>query len=783
MRKYVMLALNGIKKKKGDTVALLILIGFATIMMYIGISVFSNVVNVLDQVNERNHGADVMISTPLDDKDMEGNILSLSEVKEVETSESLYAYSGKYWREGDKKEEMSFMVERMDKRYAFFTPEIINKGDVAKDNSIILPYFLHVGKGYETGDLVKIKVNQTTYECEVYGFMEDVLFAQPTNISIFHVQVAPEMYEKMGEQMSVFHTFRVRTTPDANTEDVEGKISAVLEKKSPEYKQYYNLQVNYGTMRFGDTLTANIIMAILVAFAVIILVVAIVIVCFSIQNSIEQNMTNTGIMEAAGFTTGQLMFATVMESILVALVGIAAALTISPFLSEAIGGIIASSIGVRWQLGFDGRSALITGTVIFVFIVLATYLEARGYKKISILDALRGGVKTHNFRKNHLPLEKTFLPLNVALGVKGILNQKKKSVAICLIIMVLAVACSSGFFLQQNFVESQDNMLQLVGLERTSAQIQVPDDMDIHEVGEKIGEIQGVKDVNYFTSNTMKLAKGSAEESYTVDYWEDTDKIQTRTIVEGRYPLYDNEIAISRLVCEKLDASVGDVIRVTSGNTTDEYLVVGMTQHIEYLGKKAVMTFDGVRRVNSSVKPNVLMLYTREDMKFGTLEKEIHKLYPKLEVINSKQIIQSTCDPISQSMAMLCLVFNICTVLIIMIILFLMIRMKLTQEKVKMGVKKAMGFTTGQLMLGVIMNYVPTALVGSVFGVIVSYFTFDSLTSMCLAFCGVRGCDMEKGFSYMALTVLLITVTSLVASVLMSVRIRRVEPCRMIRES
>ncbi len=783
MRKYVMLALNGIKKKKGDTVALLILIGFATIMMYIGISVFSNVVNVLDQVNERNHGADVMISTPLDDKDMEGNILSLSEVKEVETSESLYAYSGKYWREGDKKEEMSFMVERMDKRYAFFTPEIINKGDVAKDNSIILPYFLHVGKGYETGDLVKIQVNQTTYECEVYGFMEDVLFAQPTNISIFHVQVAPKMYEKMGEQMSVFHTFRVRTTPDANTEDVEGKISAVLEKKSPEYKQYYNLQVNYGTMRFGDTLTANIIMAILVAFAVIILVVAIVIVCFSIQNSIEQNMTNTGIMEAAGFTTGQLMFATVMESILVALVGIAAALTISPFLSEAIGGIIASSIGVRWQLGFDGRSALITGTVIFVFIVLATYLEARGYKKISILDALRGGVKTHNFRKNHLPLEKTFLPLNVALGVKGILNQKKKSVAICLIIMVLAVACSSGFFLQQNFVESQDNMLQLVGLERTSAQIQVPDDMDIHEVGEKIGEIQGVKDVNYFTSNTMKLAKGSAEESYTVDYWEDTDKIQTRTIVEGRYPLYDNEIAISRLVCEKLDARVGDVIRVTSGDTTDEYLVVGMTQHIEYLGKKAVMTFDGVRRVNSSVKPNVLMLYTREDMKFGTLEKEIHKLYPKLEVINSKQIIQSTCDPISQSMAMLCLVFNICTVLIIMIILFLMIRMKLTQEKVKMGVKKAMGFTTGQLMLGVIMNYVPTALVGSVFGVIVSYFTFDSLTSMCLAFCGVRGCDMEKGFSYMALTVLLITVTSLVASVLMSVRIRRVEPCRMIRES
>ena len=128
--------------------------------------------------------------------------------------------------------------------------------------------------------------------------MEDILFATPTNIAIFHVQAAPEMYEKMSEQMIHNTIFRVKSVSGTDTEALEGDITAALEKKVPEYQQYYNLSVNYKTMRFGDSLTADIIMAILVVFALIILVVAIVIVCFSIQNSIEQNMTNTGIMEA-----------------------------------------------------------------------------------------------------------------------------------------------------------------------------------------------------------------------------------------------------------------------------------------------------------------------------------------------------------------------------------------------------------------------------------------------------------------------------------------------------
>lgn len=782
--KYCMLALNGIKKKKGDTTAMFILIIVATIMMYTGLAVFTNLMTVLDSVNKTNHGADVLINTQCRDVDgIEKEIRKMDDVEDIETSDSYYAYSGQYWKGNEKKETVSFLVENMDISHKFFTPEIIQKGKKRKDNSIILPYYLHVAKGYETGDHIKIQVNGVVYECVVYGFMEDILFSTPTNISVFHVQVVPEMYEKMGEQMTHTTVFRMSGVSGSDTEELEGEITAALEKSVPEYQQYYNLSVNYQTMRVGDTLTTDIVMAILIAFALIILAIAIVIVSFSIQNSIEQNMTNTGIMEASGFTASQLIFATVLESLIVGGTSIIVALAVSPLSARLIGGIVSISIGVRWQLGFDVSSALITGGIILAFILIATYFEARSYKKITILDALRGGVKTHNFRRNHIPMDKTILPLNIALGIKEILNQKKKSIAICLIIMVLAVACNSGILLYENFVASNDNLLQLAGMEGASAQVSIPDDMDIHEIGDAVSKIKGVEQINYFMSNNMKLAKGDIEESYTVDYWEDTDKIRTRTIVEGRYPIYDNEIALSRLICEKLNARVGDMIQVKSGSKTEEYLVVGMTQHIDHLGKKAVMTFDGINRVNDTIKPGVLMVYINDSMDFNKLEDEIHEMYPQLEVINNKQVLEAACNPIADALRLLCIVFNCCTVIIIVVILFLMIRIKLNQEKTNMGIEKALGFTTGQLMIRVIMNYLPLAFAGSTLGVIFSYFTFDAMTTVCLAFCGIRGCEMQKGFGYMMCTIAVITLTSLAASTLMSARIRKLEPSQMIRES
>ena len=111
-----------------------------------------------------------------------------------------------------------------------------------------------------------------------------------------------------------------------------------------------------------------------------------------------------------------------------------------------------------------------------------------------------------------------------------------------------------------------------------------------------------------------------------------------------------------------------------------------------------------------------------------------------------------------------------------------MIRMKLTQEKVSMGVDKALGFTTLQLITRVTMNYLPVVFVGTIIGGVLAYVLFNPLASFCLSFCGIRSCNMDRGIGYIVLTVVIITITAFFASFIVSAKIRKIEPCKMIRE-
>lgn len=785
--KYFLIAFNGLKKKKGDSIALFFLIVFATVMMYVGVSVFSNLEKVLDETNQRNNGADVFIASQAEPKDeIEKMISDFEGVKTLEIGSSSYIGSVDYGKADEKKEEMAFIIEPLNEERRICVPEIVNCGEKEKENSIVLPYYLHVAKGYETGDIIHLEIAEETYECEVYGFIEDVLFATPSNVSMYHVWLAEDMLEKISEEQQPvvmpMSLYKIKLEEGYESDAMEGELISAIEKTATNFSECYIMIVNYNTMRFADLITANILTAILIVFALIILLVTIVIISFSIQNSLERNMTNTGILEASGYTPGQLIVSTMAESLVITVAGIVAALLASPFFAEAVGSVVASSIGVRWTLGFEAVSAVITATAVLFFVMLATYMAARKYKKISILDALRGGVKTHNFRKNYIPLEKTHLPAHIALGIKGILNQKRKSIAICGITIVMAIACNTGFFLYQNFVLSNDNLMNLIGIERASAQIMVADAQEIEEAGEAIAELEEVANVKYYATNAVKIRHGETEETIQTEFWTEMDNFVTQVLVDGRYPEYENEILLSRVVCERLDVTIGDTVTVTSDGNSGEYLIVGVSEHISYLGKKAVMSMKGIQRINENIRPVILMVYKNENVTYKELETAIRKLYPEYEIADVENVILSASESVSMGMSAICVVFNICTILVITIIMFLMIRMKLTQEKVRMGVDKALGFTTVQLITRVVMNYLPVVFIGAVLGGIVSYISFNPLVSLCLGFCGIRSCNMARGIEFIGMTVVIITVTALLASVLVSAKIRKIEPSKMIRE-
>ena len=129
--KYFLIAFNGLKKKKGDAIALFFLIIFATVMMYVGISIFSNLETVVDGVNERNNGADIFVVTQTEPAEEIKSLLADYEgVKTLEAGKSTYCASISYWKEDvDEKEEMAFVIEPLEQKGTISVMEIVDCGE------------------------------------------------------------------------------------------------------------------------------------------------------------------------------------------------------------------------------------------------------------------------------------------------------------------------------------------------------------------------------------------------------------------------------------------------------------------------------------------------------------------------------------------------------------------------------------------------------------------------------------------------------------------------------
>ena len=784
MKKYLLIAGSNLKKKKGDVFTQFLLIVLATVMMYNGISVLLNIGTVLDNVKKETNGADVLhVSAYPDSEAVEEKIRSYEATDYYEVVESQYYPVAKYYKEGAVEEEIPIYAEVYEPEARISMIHVVDQAEEFRENSLILPYYTKVVLGYETGDTIFIEIGEVLYEFELYGFLEDVIFATPSNMSVYRIAVSQKRFEEISQDQNGAAdttSYRIMLKDGYGSKNAEGEIASILTAIAPDYD--LGLISNYETMKMGDSLTASIVMAIVVIFSLLILVVVLVIIRFSIRNSIERNMTNIGIMEAAGFTSGQMIAASVMESVIICATAMFVGMFCAGFVAGVFGSLIASTIGVRWNVSFDIICALITCATVFLLVIIATFLAVRKIRKITILDELRGGITNHNFRKNYFSLEKTHMPLNLALGMKGIFHKKKQNVGVMMIAAVMAFACCLSFFLYVNFVPKIDSIILLSGIENATATLTLHGDEDYEEVKKNIENLAQVEAVNGFHYAVVDISSKDKEVHVDVECIEDTDEIRTNTISKGRMPKYENEIVLSRPIAMDLDVKIGDVVLVESMNHTKEYVVCGISQHIERLGRKAVLTLEGMGALSGSFMPSQLYIYSAKDYSFADIESAMKELYPEYELGDMISAVESACQSISNAMFFVCAIFVTCTILITVLIIFLLVRMKLTRERVMLGVDKALGFTTGQLIKRMIMNFLPVVGIGSVFGAVASFFLLEPLVALCFTFCGIKTCTLEENPVFILLGIILLVSVTVVTTMVSSIKIRNIEPSKMIKE-
>ena len=230
-----------------------------------------------------------------------------------------------------------------------------------------------------------------------------------------------------------------------------------------------------------------------------------------------------------------------------------------------------------------------------------------------------------------------------------------------------------------------------------------------------------------------------------------------------------------------MGVGVGDVIYIDYGDKHVDFLITGLDQKINHMGLKGVLTDEGALRFLDTQDTVMYYIYTKEGYGYDDVADEISK-YTTSSVDNSAKIVTETISTVSNSMYIICYVILAVTAMVVVFVEILLVRSKIIRERRNYGINKAIGFTTGQLIVQTMISNIPSIILGVLIGSAISAPVASELMSVALVFFGMEKIAASVPFYGIVITLIGILAVALITSLICSLEIRKVEPVGLLAE-
>lgn len=589
----------------------------------------------------------------------------------------------------------------------------INKLDRGE---MYMPYSLMKENDIQPGDKIKIELNDYEKEFEVIDYFKDAFLGS----------------SMMGSKRIIFNDEDFDEIK-LNSDLVTGSIFSVNTNSMKKFQREFN---EWGTKSlFSDTKTVikttyifDLIIA-LVMFMVSICLVAIsgVMLKFIITFTINDDYKEIGIMKAIGIKDTGIRKLYASKYFLFAFVGSIMGVIVSiPFgntlLTEVTVNIITRGNGINII------TKIITVIFMIAIIVALAYKSTGRIKSLTPMDAIRSGNNGERFkRKGGFSLKKSKLSVSSFLAVNDIFSQMRTFLAVFIIGII-------GMWLIAMFVNtintlSSPNILQWFSILKSDVIITDSDMIFVSEkneteIDEKLEDIKKdiekdgikVKRVHCEMMYRFGLKKGDLNTS-SLGFKGYGSTANEYTYGEGTPPKYQNEIAISYVISEKIDAHIGDEVIINMFNEDRKYVVTALFQSMNNFG-------EGIRfgdEVEMDLTANSGCFGIQVDFDDNLNEKEKDEQFKKLEDKYEKvqEIMEFESDMLGGIIERLILykaMILLIVIIIVTLVIVLIQKMFLIRERGVMAMMKSIGFTSNSIILWQIKRITIVLVAGVIVG-------------------------------------------------------------------
>lgn len=636
-------------------------------------------------------------------------------------------------------------------------------------NQIYLSNYTYIHSGLDIKDEYKFDVDDTPYIFNIKGIVNEMQYGNYTS-SVIGEYLGADAYNYLltNNQDKEIITISIKSK---DTSASYNSISKYLSSKN-----IHILNKNYKEQSKNQRLAiSNILVLILMVFAISILIISLFVSKFKIEQTIEEELPNMGALEALGYTSKEIIvsciFPYIMSGLLFTILGIVTSYLILPILSK----IIEMQSGFIWKVKIDLLLNILVLLINIILIIIFTLIASLKLRKLNPINAIRGITEKGN-NKNHFEIEKTKGNINFILMLKNFMNSKKQNILLGIVLFFMTLVSSFIGILFYNVNMNPINFINTLVEEHPSVVISSNKDLK-----EELKSQNNVKDILYYDENTTLTYEDNSYKTFVAENFE---TLSNDLCYKGNNPTNSNEVAIGSKIHETYNINIGDNITLSKNGMKNNYKVVGFVQSVNYSGEVIEMTLDGYKKMDNSYLPKAMYIYLENEDNAEEFINQIKNKYNDdiISTMNYAKSMESATTMYVSLISIICIIIIVITLLLIYLILYIVISSIIMKRKQELGIFKAIGYGNKQLVKQLVGGFLPSTILGTMLGLIVSKIFMSNIYNNIFASVGAYKVSFEYPFIIFISLVFLLIFATITIATLLAKKIKNISVYSLIKD-
>lgn len=603
------------------------------------------------------------------------------------------------------------------------------------DGEIYVPYDIFSSKenDFYNGCKIVIDTGSIKKEFTLKSYTKDAIFG-PSMMGMTRFLVSENDYKLFDSpDATIFYELNIYTDDTAFTDKLNDfGLKSINSADRSVMKLMYLM----------DILTAAVILIV----SICLILISMVILRFTINFTINAEFREIGVMKAIGISNSKIRTLYIVKYFAISTVGTIIGLALSvPF-----GNLLIESVSRNIIL--SGRNKFYLNIIFAIattaVVVLFCYLCTGKIKHFSPIDAIRSGETGERYtKKSIIRLSKSRISPIAFMSVNDILSGIKKYISMILIftlgLLLIIIPVNTINTLQS------DKLISLFcaadcDLVISQELLFSSDGCNEDMINENLDNVRKTLrdnniDADVFQEIMFRFSVSHNNKKYSSFVFQGIGGVTTDmySYIEGTAPQNENEVALTYITAEKINAKIGDEIEIIIGDETRTYTVTALFQSMFNMGE-GIRFYHGDDIDKTLAAGNFgiqIRFRDNPDKKTMNERKELlKKAYSDNDVYTAGEYISYMIGDVAgqlQGVKKLILGIIICINILVAV---LMVKSFITKEKSEIAVLKAIGFKNSSLVIwqslriGIVL--VISIIIGAAISTPLSYLTVEPIFRM-----------------------------------------------------